>query len=349
MNRILYLTFLLFIIIKVINKIKPSLYKKNIRNKPNSKHYDEILENMDIVYCWVDGNDTKWQKKHNSKRSCRNNSNDELKYSIRSLEKYLPWHKGRIIIVTPGQTPPWIKSNSRLKIINQESIIPKSFRPVSNSFVIELFLHKIPNLTEHYVYLNDDYFFNNPIEKEYFFVKNGDNIEPMIRFNKNSINLNESQLKTNIKQKKLVWLSATINTSLAIREKYGIEKQRFLEHAPYCFKKSIVKQIYQEWETEFNSMKTHKQRHWNDFIMVLIYSQFVSSKQKSINIKKYPNNIYFCIITDNTIKNNNHYKNINSNNYKMFVLNDAFNKNTIGNDIKKFLQNKFPKPSRFES
>jgi hypothetical protein len=54
---------------------------------------------------WVDGSDTKWQSKMNSKENSRNRSNDELVYSLRSITKFMPWHEGRIFIVTPNQTP----------------------------------------------------------------------------------------------------------------------------------------------------------------------------------------------------------------------------------------------------
>ena len=59
---------------------------------------------IDLVYLWVDGSDPKWIAKknvaltamgksvHNSAiNSGRFQDNDELKFSLRSVQKYLPW------------------------------------------------------------------------------------------------------------------------------------------------------------------------------------------------------------------------------------------------------------------
>ena len=56
---------------------------------------------IDLVYLWVDGNDPAWQAKRNafigntdenSPINCKGRyaNNDELKYSLRSVEMYAP-------------------------------------------------------------------------------------------------------------------------------------------------------------------------------------------------------------------------------------------------------------------
>lgn len=44
--------------------------------------------------------------------------------------------------------------------------------PTFNSHAIEINIHKIEGLAEHFVYFNDDTFINSPLEPEFFF-KNG--------------------------------------------------------------------------------------------------------------------------------------------------------------------------------
>ena len=68
---------------------------------------------IDLVYLWVDGNDPAWLAKKNAylpadKRvdpeaagECRFVENDELRYSLRSAERYAPWIR-RIYILTDG-------------------------------------------------------------------------------------------------------------------------------------------------------------------------------------------------------------------------------------------------------
>ncbi len=83
---------------------------------------------IDLVYLWVDGNDPKWQAKRNSflEEKWKNSSsnfngryvnNDELKFSLRSVERYAPWFR-KIFIVTDDQTPEWLDiENLKLKLL----------------------------------------------------------------------------------------------------------------------------------------------------------------------------------------------------------------------------------------
>ena len=83
---------------------------------------------IDFVITWVDGNDPKWQAKRNrfignivenSSVNCkgRYSNNDELKYSLRSIELYIPWIRN-IFIVTDNQIPEWLDtSNPKIRII----------------------------------------------------------------------------------------------------------------------------------------------------------------------------------------------------------------------------------------
>ena len=81
---------------------------------------------IDLVYLWVNGNDPQWQAKRNaligkteekSSANCegRYANNDELKYSLRSIELYAPWIR-KIFIVTDNQIPEWLDtSNPKVK------------------------------------------------------------------------------------------------------------------------------------------------------------------------------------------------------------------------------------------
>ena len=76
---------------------------------------------VDIVYLWVDGSDAAWRSKRQQARHALNaeqrqqvpvygdvegrfRDNDELRYSLRALERFFPQH-GHIYIVTDGQVP----------------------------------------------------------------------------------------------------------------------------------------------------------------------------------------------------------------------------------------------------
>ncbi len=138
---------------------------------------------IDFVITWVDMDDPKWKKafaecsgkidnSHNSFSEARFRDYGFLKYWFRAVEKFAPWVR-KIHFVTCGQKPEWLdENNPKLHLANHEDFIPKQFLPSFNSTSIEMHMHKIPGLAEHFVYFNDDFYITNTIEKERFF-KNG--------------------------------------------------------------------------------------------------------------------------------------------------------------------------------
>lgn len=138
------------------------------------------MEKIDFVILWVDGNDPKWRQerdKHlkweytDGNKVNRFRDWDLLRYWFRGVEQYAPW-VNRIFFVTWGHHPDWLNiEHPKLKVIKHTEYIPEEFLPTFNSNVIELNLHRIPELCEQFVLFNDDMFLIAPV-KEHDFFKN---------------------------------------------------------------------------------------------------------------------------------------------------------------------------------
>nr|QIM10714.1 hypothetical protein PlAlph_6060 [uncultured Alphaproteobacteria bacterium] len=140
---------------------------------------------IDLVYLWCDGNDAAWrekklfwQKKYgnldvNAVDDCRFVQHDELKFSLRSVEMYMPWIN-HIFIVTDGQVPDWLDTeNPKISIVDHKEIMPSEALPTFNSNAIETCLHNIPGLSEHFLFANDDTFVARPLKPDFFFAEDG--------------------------------------------------------------------------------------------------------------------------------------------------------------------------------
>lgn len=141
-------------------------------------------EKIDFVVTWVDGNDPVWQKEKQQYENIENkneifeqwNNNqiryrdwDLLKYWFRGVEKNAPW-VNKIYFVTYGHLPSWLNTkNEKLKIVTHDQFIPREYLPTFNSNAIELNLHRIKDLSEKFVYFNDDmYLIRKTKEKDFF-------------------------------------------------------------------------------------------------------------------------------------------------------------------------------------
>lgn len=133
---------------------------------------------IDFVITWVDGADPNWLKEKKEflpdtdTDPRRFRDWDLLKYWFRGVEKYAPW-VNKIHFVTWGHTPEFLNLNHpKLNIVKHEDYLEEAYRPTFNANTIELNFHKIQELSEHFVFFNDDSYLIKNTTKEDFF-KNG--------------------------------------------------------------------------------------------------------------------------------------------------------------------------------
>lgn len=132
---------------------------------------------IDFVVTWVDDNDSGWIAEKSKYMPVRPAINTEIryrdygtfKYFFRSIEKYAPWVH-RIYVITTGHYPTWLNLNSdKIVLIRHSDYIPAAYLPTFNSNPIEINLHRIENLSEHFVLFNDDMFLANNTTIDDFF------------------------------------------------------------------------------------------------------------------------------------------------------------------------------------
>jgi len=144
----------------------------------------DIQNKIDFVIPWVDGNDIAWQKLKSkyedatgtkyvdrwNKGNSRYRDWGLLPYWFRGVEKFAPW-VNKIYFVTCGQVPPWLNTgHEKLVLVNHRDYIPPQYLPTFNSHCIELNLHRITELSEQFVYFNDDTFLLAPTQPRDFFI-----------------------------------------------------------------------------------------------------------------------------------------------------------------------------------
>eukprot|EP00755_Sulcionema_specki_P024971 Sspe_Gene.82282::Locus_53927_Transcript_1_1_Confidence_1.000_Length_3562::g.82282::m.82282/K08239/GNPTAB; UDP-N-acetylglucosamine-lysosomal-enzyme len=165
------------------------------------KDFSEFVcgEPIDVVYTWVNGSDP-WMQ-YNLRRyralaemmpgevvngtameeeeasieegsdtgKSRYQDNQELRYSIRSVERFAGWVR-HIYLVTNGQVPHWLNvDHPKITVVPHHDLYPnKSHLPVFASPTIESHLHRIPGLSRRFIYLNDDTFFGKTIHPDDF-------------------------------------------------------------------------------------------------------------------------------------------------------------------------------------
>lgn len=223
---------------------------------------------IDAVYLWVDDSDPVWRKKKNHYSSnsenmyaavheCRFRDNNELRFSLRSLEKYAPWINN-VFLITDDQKPSWV-NEKEIHIIDHKEIFPDwTALPNFNSNAIELCSHRIKNLSEHYMLFNDDFILGNAVYPDYFFNKDGTPISWVVK--KTSSKITKS--------------SHDYYTKQIIEEKMSVPFLFKVRHYPKAFTKTIMQGIWEEFDDEIRLTLSHRFRSNTDIRIITLFPHF---------------------------------------------------------------------------
>jgi len=209
---------------------------------------------IDAVILWVDGNDPLHKEKmlpfvkegiDTTKKSFRTRFDqvDEIEFTIKSLIKHASYLRN-IFVVTDNQTPRFLKETNtqydykQVKIIDHKTIFKghEEVLPTFCSRTIETCIYRIPNLSEHFIYLNDDFFLINPTEPSDFF-KNG---FPVLRGK--WLRFDENIYYKKIKKQRLGHKTAQQRAAKLA----GHNKYYNFKHTPHPIRKSTLKKFFDQ-------------------------------------------------------------------------------------------------------
>lgn len=320
------------------------------------------MENVDLVYLWVDGNDPDWKIKKQKAQVERGIEpdpqvvnkgrfvdNEELRYSLRSVEMYAPWIN-KIYIVTDDQTPSWLNTeNPKIKLVSHKDILPAECLPTFNSHALELALTNIEGLSERFLYANDDTFFAQPVTPEFFYTSDG---FPIARFSRRR-KFSSSTL-----------YSTVLNKAQAlIKQKYG----RCCTHNPHhnidAYLKSDVKRCIGEFADLAERTQREPFRTPNDLqrVVFLLWA-LVNGRAKKKIVRHYgsvqsPREFFRCLINGKYRVDSRSFglhvanveKKIEKYNPTLMCLNDTeMATDECRGQMKDYLERRFPYKSSFE-
>ena len=307
---------------------------------------------IDLVYTWVDSADPDWQRDYAAHAdeirraalltaaasASRWRSRDELRYSMRSIEMYAPFVR-TIFIVTNGQRPPWLKDHPRVRVVSHAELYPDtSVLPTFNSNNIETVLHRIPGLAEHFLYLNDDFFFARRCVPEDFFSIGGIG---KLYFSNRYLDARPP----NPEGRATVACHKTTRDLLEAR--FGLSCAQKFQHAPHAMRKSVWERIETEFSDALARVRHNRVRAHDDLALALLYGYyalFTGHAQKG--------RIRYAYIEIGTDDIDLGFARLEERRMKVFCLNDCDDADGVSAQdeqrIREVLQLRFPVPAAWE-
>lgn len=245
-------------------------------------------EPIDVVYLWVDGNDSSWRAKRQaalaqlprdtgaamarySNVEGRFRDNHELRYSLRALEKFFPQH-GHVYIVTDAQAPDWLRPSDHLTLVDHRELMPEASLPTFDSGHIESWIHHIPGLSERYFYFNDDVFLGAPLNPADWFTPDGFYLtwsdEPPVT--DEAMRMDATSLE-NACRLSIEWLRAQAGAALAgealvpSRQQDPLYRSTFrtFAHSPRPMRRSLLQELEATAPELFAGVRSTVFRSWD--------------------------------------------------------------------------------------
>ncbi|MBP5437602.1 MAG: Stealth CR1 domain-containing protein [Treponema sp.] len=297
---------------------------------------------IDFIIPWVDGSDPDWIEEYNKfapegkkKKSFEFRDYGLLRYWFRGVEKFAPW-VNKVHFVTCGQKPEWLNLDcSKLHLVKHTDYIPKEYLPVFSSIPIELCLHKIPSLQDHFVYFNDDIYITDFMSPQDFFkcglpcdcaileVKDSGKA-PQLNTIFNTINA----INKNFKKKQVIsknffkWFNPIygklnyFNFVLNYLQKFP----GFIDfHMANCFTKKIFEDVWANCKDELDIAMQNRFRSINDINQYIFrYWQLCKGNFTPINLRRRR---HFYRLDSANI--DDLCKSIRDRTYKQIVINDS--------------------------
>lgn len=312
----------------------------------------DFLEPIDAVYTWVDSSDPQWQDdfaaaltdsdnaSESSTNPARFKSRDELRYSLRSLEANLPWIN-KIYLVTSGQIPSWLDTdNPKIVVVDHKQIFAdqSTCLPTFNSHAIESRLSYIKNLSEHFIYVNDDVFFGRPLHPNSFFGAAG---QVKYSFSDQHFSSNSADAHLPVNQ-------AAMNNRILMQRAYGRTTSRKFKHVAHPQRLAVHQLAFDLFANELEVTAHNKFRSPDDISLPSALAHQIAARE-GLGLSTELDYTYIDIAaTDVYLKL---LRLLNNEKPQMFCINEVLD--TEDSDVRSeavlhTLRTLFPVPSSFE-
>jgi|JI10StandDraft_1071094.scaffolds.fasta_scaffold27383_5 hypothetical protein len=307
---------------------------------------------VDVVYAWVDG---AWpgyldEVARHAGRPVDKNPNryrdnlDLLKYSLRSLEAHAPWI-GRVHVVTARpQIPRWLDTSAPgLRIVHHDEIFEARHLPTFSSFAIEASLARAPDLSERFLYFNDDMVLGRELKSSDVMTDDGQ-ARIHLEWNRSVALRSDSH----------PWRAAVGFANELLDRAFGtVKARRLVRHAPVLMDRECWRLLAEKWPEALEATRSARFRGGHAFAPEHLYPHFCleTGRAEAIStLRSYREAGYVSLdnrrwLVELQLAVARRLRPI------FLTLNDNFDETASANvvaTVRGFLDSWFPRPSRFE-
>lgn len=271
----------------VIQPTRPTLRRQHARSRPAQPPLpmgEDPLPGVHMVYMYANGSDPGIagpRAAFGGARGVNRRDRDsgEMRYSLRSLDKFAPWFRGDIIVLQGDDKPPnWLNlSHPRVKVVNHHQyFLDKSVLPTFNSDAIHVNIHRVPGVGERFINWCDDFFLGAPVEPTDWF-KDG---KPVVYFEKGTVRGGLSVYESLKKKRGNKWAAKIHRTRGLVEQEFPDKATdskavlHFVKHAPFPMSLPILKEMAATWPQEYATTAKFKFRDYETVDIPTLHNMY---------------------------------------------------------------------------
>eukprot|EP01105_Mastigella_eilhardi_P027902 TRINITY_DN8868_c0_g1_i1.p1 TRINITY_DN8868_c0_g1~~TRINITY_DN8868_c0_g1_i1.p1 ORF type:complete len:366 (-),score=95.11 TRINITY_DN8868_c0_g1_i1:19-1116(-) len=241
---------------------------------------------VDVVYTWVNGSDPqhieKMRKFTGYPWAGGYRDYGVLKYSMRSVDKYMPWVRD-IVLVTDGQVPLWADPHAKgFRVVSHKEIFDReSDLPTFNSNAIEAQLYNIPGVAPCILYMNDDMFLAREIPQDFYFVPGTARLK--LYMSKGFVAPMKEKMKIN------TWHASVGHSNEILNRFYHADNleynHNYVGHHCYFMSTDILKLMHERWLPEFKLTTSHRFRERDDTAIPFMQANVALEEFGAVNAR----------------------------------------------------------------
>lgn len=313
-----------------------------------------MSSDIDAVYTWVDGAwpgydallRTHAQDAHDLNPNRYRDNLSLLKYSLRSLERFAPWIRNVVIVTSRPQTPPWLDTRTVRLVHHDEFMAPETL-PTFNSFAIVSQLHRIPDLSRRFVYVEDDRLFGAEVSPADFFHAGGGDphvfLEP--RHTVAPRHATDARLSP--------WNRALARSNQLLDARYGAGRRRTVLHVPLPVDIYTWADMIEVWPDAFRQTMASRFRATGNVVPEHLYPHYLLEEGwgRLVPRRRSRRSATYHPLNNIWIFQRLGLARVRWRRAKFVCLNDDFGEHPnarVVAMVKRALDSWFPRPSRFE-
>jgi hypothetical protein len=312
-------------------------------------------EPIDVVYTWVDDRFPGYleqlqrfsQTRHDRNPNRTRDNLDLLKYSLRSLERHVPWFRRLYLVSCRPQVPAWLNQAAPgLHLVHHDQFIDQDHLPTFNSFAIVTNLHRLPGVSSRFMYVEDDVLFGREFRRSDLLWPDGSHKIWL----KNEWSQPAEQRE---RRGASPWQLALAQSNHLLDRRYRPERRRSMRHGPYLLDRALWQAMLDCWPDDFQRTSASRFRAMYNVAPEQLYPYFLlyESKARTVSMLRSYREAHYQGVDNILPQQIAQFAFLHWLRPKFYCLNDNFGprpSRTVVRLARRFLERHYPHPSRFE-